>query len=302
MDNALVLLNQLLVMFIYMAIGFFLYRAGLVTQEGSRSMGSLLLYIILPCVIIRSFIANIGLQSLSTVLISTVVGTLLFLISIVVCAVVFRKDSLSNCSCAFSNAGFIGIPLITAMFGKEAVFYTAGCTAILNILQWTYGQRLLSGERQKEPITKLLRNPFLISFFVGFLCFQFAIPLPGLVTQCVDAIAGLNGPIAMIILGTYLAQATLKDLFCCKEPYLVSLVRLVLIPAINLAVLFLIPGDKTMRLSLLIVASAPVGSNVAIYAQKLNKNYSLAVGIVCLSTILCLITLPLWIAAAEFLF
>ena len=124
--------------------------------------------------------------------------------------------------------------------------------------------------------------------------------MPGVVTSVFNAIAGLNTPIAMMVSGVFLAQSDLLAMFKKKKTYVVCLLRLVLIPLATLAVFRILPfGISEMKLALMIAAAAPVGSNVAVFAQAYDKNYTDAVEQVCLSTILCLAALPLVITLAS---
>ena len=106
----------------------------------------------------------------------------------------------------------------------------------------------------------------------------------------------------MVVLGVYLAQTDLKSLFADKMLYLNSAVRLLAIPMVTLALFCLLPASlQEARMALLIVASAPVGSNVAVYAQLNHLDYTYASKSVCLSTLFSILTMPLMIALAGLL-
>lgn len=118
----------------------------------------------------------------------------------------------------------------------------------------------------------------------------------------VSTIASMNGPLAMIVLGIYLAQIPLKFLFTEGIVYKCTFVRLILIPALSIVLMMLIPKKYLMiKLAILITASAPVGSNVAIFAQLYDKDYTRAVKEVCMSTLFCIIIMPVMIGIAEIL-
>lgn len=215
------------------------------------------------------------------------------LLSMAVAALLFRGSGIDNFAAAFSNAGFMGFPLITALLDSSAVFFAAGFVALLNALQWTYGQWLLSRDVRQIRLRAVLGNPIILSLLAGLVLFFTQIPLPGLVTDTVSALTALNAPLAMIILGVYLAQTDLLRMFRTGRLYWVSAVRLVLIPLLSLAVLMLLPAEyRDIKAALLLVAAAPVGSNVAVYAQKLNLDYTWAVQTVCVSTLLSIVTMP----------
>ena len=295
--------KQLITMFLYIAIGFILFKGKLISQEGSKSIANLLLYVILPCVVLKSFQVERTAETTADLLMSMALGGAVLLLAMAVSALVFRKAPMDNFGCAFSNAGFMGFPLVTAALGSEATFYAVGFVAFLNVFQWTYGQWLLSGDAKQIAPKAVLKNPIVISLFVGLILYFTACPLPGVVTAGMAAIAGMNAPIAMVILGVYLAQADLVKTLVTPRLYLVSTVRLVLIPLLTLAVLWpLSKGAPQMTMAIFLVAAAPVGSNIAVYAQKLGKDYRYAVGLVCVSTVLCLVTMPILAGLAQNLF
>ena len=134
-------------MFIYMAVGFVLYRTKLVTKDSSKALANLLIYAVLPCVILKSFCVEKTAENTKGLLISMISALLLLLLSMAVSFILFRKRPVDNIAVAFSNAGFIGLPLVTAALGSEYVFYAVGFVAFLNSLQSTYGQAVLSGDK-----------------------------------------------------------------------------------------------------------------------------------------------------------
>ena len=301
MDNALIILRQIGIMFFYLAIGCLLFRFDLLTKEGSRSLANLLIYISLPCAIIQSFCVSDGPEIRQALLPSLFLGALLLLLSMAISAVLFHQEPLQNFGAAFSNAGFMGIPLISSSLGEQAVFFSAGFTARLNILQGTYGQRLRSRQKTKRPWQALL-NPLMIGFLIGLALFFSKVTLPSAVLSCLSALSGLNAPLAMITVGAYLAQTDFHDMVFTARNYWVCAVRLVLIPLMSIALLSLFSGvSVSLRYALLIAACAPIGANVAVYAQRLNGNYTYAVQLVCLSTLLSIITMPLIMGLAGVL-
>lgn len=301
MANALIIFKQTVIMFLYMAVGFGLFRARLITKEGSASMAHLLLYVVLPSVLIRSFQVDYSPEKARELLISIAVGALLLLAAMLLAHLLLRKNAIDDFGAAFSNAGFMGFPLITALLGADAVFYAAGFVAMLNALQWTYGQYLLSGARADLSLKKIFGSPLVLSLLLGLALFFLRVKLPPLLGSAVSALSGMNAPLAMVILGVYLAQMDVKKALGSREIYLASAVRLILIPLVSWALLYLLfPGlSYAMKTAIYIAAMAPVGSNVAVYAQKQGKDYSYAVGLVCISTVLSIVTMPLLILLAD---
>lgn len=301
MELVPVLLRQLTVMAIYMAVGYFLFKKKFVSVQGCKELGSLLLYVILPCAIVNSYRVERTPERTRALLWSTLVSLGALILSMAVCGVLFRKKKVERFGVSFSNAGFIGIPLVTSVLGAESVIYISSFVALLNIFQWTYGVVVMTDSLDSARPRQLARNPILIAILIGLVLFFFQPPLPGAAVGALSALAAMNGPVAMLILGIYLAQVELKSVFSDGILYASAGVRLLLIPALTALCLLLLPLDGTLCLAILIAASAPIGSNVAIFAQIHRQDYSLAVREVCLSTILCVVTIPLLIAGYSLL-
>lgn len=303
MDIVFLLLKQNIIMFLYLLIGYFLFRKKLVSLQGCGDIGKMLLYVVMPVSILKAYLTEFSAERLEGLAVSFVTAALLLLLAIVVSRVLFSAEQgVERFGAAFSNAGFIGIPLVQMTLGGEAVFYVSSFVALLNILQWTYGVLTMTGDQSAISLKKVQTNPIVLSFIAGVLLFFLPVSLPGVLESVVSTIASMNGPLAMIVLGIYLAQIPLKSLFTEGIVYKCTFVRLILIPALSIVLMMLIPKKYLMiKLAILIAASAPVGSNVAIFAQLYDKDYTRAVKEVCMSTLLCIIIMPVMIGIAEIL-
>lgn len=302
MEIVSLLFRQNVIMFLYLCIGYMLYKKKVITAHGSGEIGRLLLHVIMPAAIIKSYIKDYSGEMLAGFLVSFGAALFALLLAMLISRLVFRhRSAIRQFGAAFSNAGFIGIPLVQMTLGEEAVFYVASFVAILNILQWTYGVFIMTGDRTQISLKKITTNPIAVSLAIGLLLFFLPVKLPAIVTGVIGTLASMNGPLAMIVLGAYLAQVPLKELFTDRLTYLCAAVRLILIPVVTMLCLFLIPEDfGTVRLAVMLAAAAPVGSNVAIFAQIYDKEYTDAVKDVCLSTVLSILTMPVVIGLANY--
>ena len=262
-----ILLTQTFIMFILMILGLILSKTGLLTEHGSKDMANILLYAVIPCVIIRSYITDFTMEKLYGLLMSAVLAVAAFAVAIAVSYIIYgMRKPIDNFGTAFCNAGFIGIPLVTAVFGNEAAFYVASFASILNLLQWTYGIVIITRRKDMINIKKVFVNP---------------------VT-------------AMIVLGYYLSCVRIRDLLLNPSLYLASFVRLIIIPLLTLLVLYIIPaGHGQIGMITLIAAATPVGTSTAIFAQKFGQDYERAVCMVCLSTLFSIITMPVVMYLAQ---
>ena len=299
----LIVTNQTLVMFLYMIAGFFLYKYGKITEKGSKEIASLLVWLVIPTVLINSFCTEFSTAKLASLGISTLAGALSLLISILIGRLFFRKSPVDDFAAAFSNAGFIGIPLVAAALGSDAVFYLVGMVALLNILQWTYGVCVLTGKKSAAGPKSILLNPIMAATVIGLILFLTGAGahLPGILSTTIKGISALNAPLAMIVLGVYLAQSDMKAMFTTLKLYGLCAVRLLLIPLATLIIFRFLPMDQSVKLTILIASSAPVGANVAVYSQLHGLDYAYACQTVALSTVISIATLPLIMALVNLL-
>jgi malate permease and related proteins len=210
------------------------------------------------------------------------------------------RKPIDNFGTAFCNAGFIGIPLVTAVFGNEAAFYVASFASILNLLQWTYGIVIITRRKDMINIKKVFVNPVTISLVIGLFLFITGIKLPEVINSTMAGVAALNTPAAMIVLGYYLSCVRIRDLLLNPSLYLASFVRLIIIPMLTLLVLYIIPaGHGQIGMITLIATATPVGTSTAIFAQKFGQDYERAVCMVCLSTLFSIITMPVVMYLAQ---
>ena len=138
---------QILVMFMLVGVGFAMFRAGKITMEGNRTIGNILVYLSLPCVIVKGLMVERTAESVLALGLSALMGFAALLVSALVARLVLRDDAIGNFAATFSNPSFFGIPLVVSILVQEPVFYMTAYIAVMNVGQWTYGVSLLSGER-----------------------------------------------------------------------------------------------------------------------------------------------------------
>ena len=300
MSTTLLLLTQVILMLLLSAVGYVLFRTGKISQDGSRAIGNILIFVSLPCVIINGFLKERTPEMLLGLLISAIAAAVVLAVSMLISRLVFKKDGVAAFAGAFSNPGFFGVPLIIASVSSGAVFYIAAFIAFLNLLQWTWGVSLIAGEAGKITLKKVITAPFILAILIGLFFFLSQIPLPSLVTSAVTTLAGVNTPLAMFTVGIYLAQADAVHMFFKPKLYLISAVRLLVIPLATVFLLLLVPASMAeLRMAVLIASACPVGSNIAVYAQLYDADYPYAVETVVVSTLLSLFTIPLVVQIAQ---
>lgn len=285
---------QVVIMFLLAGIGALMFRSGKISLEGSKSIGSILVNLSLPAVIINGFLVERTPERITGLLLSALLAAVTLALAILAAWVCFRKDPMAQFAAAFSNPGFFGIPIILSCLDNGAIFYIAAYVAFLNLLQWSYGVSLLTGATETITPRRLLTAPFVIAIEIGAFFFLTGFPVPGILAKAVTHLANLNTPLAMFATGVYLAQTDPKKMVRKAVLYKISVVKLLVVPLLAMVMLALLPKAYfDLKLTLLIAAACPTGTNIAVYAQLHDRDFGYAVETVAVTTILSLLTLPL---------
>ena len=295
-----ILLRQIAIMALLMAVGIYLSRKGFLSPQGTKDLGAILLRIIIPCVIVKSYITTYSRERLLELALSAGLALVAFILAMGIAYLVYgKRRRIENFAAAFCNAGFIGIPLAQAVIGDEGVFYMAASVALLNLFQWTYGVYIMTDRQDSISAKTIVKNPVVIAIVIGIALFLSRLPVPGILTSTLGYIAGMNTPVAMILMGTYMAKLPWRKLLD-KRAYGCVLLRLVVIPAVVLAVFWALPiSNQNVALAAYLAAATPVGANICVFAQQYDCDYEFSVVTVCLSTVLSIVTVPLMVSLAQ---
>ncbi len=302
MEMFFVLFRQLIVMMLFMVVGYLLFKAKKITAETNAALSNLLLFAILPCAVVNSFLTERTAEKMAGFGHSFLLSVVALAVSIGISLFVYKRQPAEQFGVAFSNVGFMGIPIITAVIGAEAVFYVASIVALVNVLQQTLGVVLMTGDMKAVRPKKLLTIPVIIAMILGILLFVTKCPVPQVVRTAVSSLAAVNGPLAMVILGVFFAQVDIKEIFTIKRYYHISVMRLIIIPVITGLIMWPLPGSPLVKLVVLIAAAAPIGSNVSIFAKMYGQDYKSATQEVCLSTVFALISMPVVVTLFSLLY
>ena len=297
MDAFLSVILEVAVILILILVGYFTVKKGMFTKESLGSITSFLLYIVTPCLIVSSFLsAESGKLDGWTLLLAAVLPALSIVISIALSYLFFRKEPsgrrrVLRFSMIFCNVGFMGIPLVEGIVGSEGVlygsFFFAGCI----LVWWTSGYVLMGGG--KVRLKALLLNPGVIGIVIGLPLYLLDVPVPALFVEPVELISALNTPLAMIVVGGYIAQVKLRAFVSDLAVYKMAVLRLVVAPLLYLALVWLLRPDETLLMSTVIQAATPVAANCVLFAVQFGSDAELASKSVAVSTALSVVTIPL---------
>ena len=194
-----------------------------------------------------------------------------------------------------------------ALLGDMGVFYGAVYVVVFNLLCWSYGLVVMCGSLRDLSVRALCVNPGTVGIAFGLPLFLLSIRLPPMLGLPVKMLADVNTPMAMVVIGWYLAQADFRPLLRTGAAYLAVALRLAVIPLAVLLALYgltcLNPGmDRTMLTAIVASASAPSAALTTMLATRYGRDIPMSVGVVAGSTLLSALTMPMVVGLAMWLF
>ncbi|MBQ4563434.1 MAG: AEC family transporter [Lachnospiraceae bacterium] len=300
MDSSNVL-NVQLMMFIEIAIGFFLKRKRIISEEGKQQITSLVVNLLLPCNIISSFYipmdGSVIRKGIQVLIISVVIQVFYAIIS-ATCYnwIKDRKKSVLQYGTVCSNAAFLGNPVTESLYGSIGPLYASIYLIPQRIVMWTAGLTYYTvdpNQKKKDAIMKVLTHPTIIAVGIGLILMVTQIRLPNCVERVVNGLGGCCTPIVMLAIGMTMAQADWKTLVS-RETIYFSVLRLLLIPLVVFAGCLLAGIDGTAAGICTILAAMPAGSTTVILAARYQVEEEFAGKCVVFSTLLSMVMIPVW--------
>lgn len=295
-------LNQILVLFFTLIVGYVARRLNVFGEEVTRGLSSLLLKVALPALIIdslqQSFTPKLLKASGQILLIVFFVYLFSGLMALLVGKLLkppAADAGVYRFALLFPNVGFMGYPVVNAVFGAEAVFYAAIYNLPFNLIVFTVGIMIISWgvNRTTQKITPaMFLNPATVAVVIGFLFFLFSIELPTAIAATVKQLGSLTTPLSMILIGALLANCNFKAMLGNWRIYVICSFRLIAIPLATWVVLRSFTSDPLLIGVPTIMAAMPVAANSAILAQEYGANSFLASQVVFVTTLLSVITIP----------
>ena len=184
-------------------------------------------------------------------------------------------------ACIFSNAAYMGFPLIQALFGAEGLLYASAYVTLFNILLWTVGYAMVSGKvRPGEVLHSILTTPVLWSVLLGLTLYLFRVNVPELIRQPLQLVGNMNTPLSMIITGMLIAGSKPEKLLGNREIYRIIPIRMLFIPLVSFLLFRLLEA-------------CPCAAISSVFAVQFGYDEDLAAGSVVITTFISIVVLPL---------
>jgi predicted permease len=297
------LTNQIVLMFVLMLIGVLINKLGFMHPQTSNDLTNILLYIVSPCLIIGAFEQTYSADRMKQLLLVCGGIFIFYIIEIIVAQVSFSKISninlrrITKYGSIYSNAGFMGVPLTSALFGNTGVFFAVASLAGFNIFSWTHGVSLFKTSSHEtdhwQNFREIMVNPNIIAIFVGLIIFLLSYQLPGPVNQIVHYVSSINTPLSMIVIGNSLANIHISRQLLDWHLWLALFFRNILFPILAIIVLQLLTVSGVALYTTVLMAACPAAGLVVLFTLQAYGDTSPAVALMSLSTILSLVTIPL---------
>lgn len=277
-------------------------RKDILTDEMCKSLSWIVVNLANPAMIISGSINSengiAGKELIMTMILAVGVYAGLILVSLIlpfVLRVPKKSAGVYRVMTIFSNIGFMGFPVISALYGTEALLYASVFLIAFNLLIYTYGILALQskdGEREKLNLKKVFNIGVLCCFLSIILSFV-QIPMPSFVKTTVSTLSNLTSPLSMMVIGASMANIDIKKLFMDVKLLLFAVLKLVVVPVAGLFLLKNFIHNEMLLGVCMVMIATPVASMTAMLAQQYDGDYELASRSVALTTILSVVTMPL---------
>ncbi len=197
----------------------------------------------------------------------------------------------------FSNSTFVGIPVLSQAFGNTSLQYAFPIIAFHGLIAFSAYYLVASGHSGKTKLLaalgNTLKNPIVISLLAGLFFNSSGIVLPSTVRKILEMLSTAALPCALLVLGASLANFHLQSK---AETALVVLAKLFILPALVLLLaVFVLHLPAAASSVLVVLAACPVGVNVSAIVQGDGKNPAMASSAILLSSLACVVTIPVWL-------
>ncbi len=299
--------TQVSVLMLMIAVGFIAAKTGIMTEAGAACCTDIALIIATPCVIIKSLMRRFDAAVMKSLLLAVALTLLVQVLMITLGTLLLRSKDLRRqrtlrFGSIFANCGFMSLPLQEVMLGSDGTLYGSAYVIMFNLVVWSYGVYLISGDKRYIQPKKLFVNPGIAGLLIGLIIFVFSVPVPQVLSSTVNYLAAIYTPLPMLIIGYHLSKTNVLKAFKDVKCIIAVLLRLIAYPLVSLGVLYILGVRGTLLVSVIISLSAPVAAVTTMFSSKFGGgDTALSVDMVSLSTVLSIITMPAVITLAQLL-
>lgn len=290
----------MVILFTIVVLGYALCKLGYMGDKFDQKLSSIVIDVTCPALILSS-VMGAELPDRSLILPLLGISFLTYILLLVYGFWVPRfvsksrdEQGMIGFALMFANVGFIGYPIVSAIFGPKAVFYAALLNIPNTFFIFTAGVMLVKGEHNMKSLSaKVLFSPAMIAAFVAALMVAFGVRTPDIIARPVTMVGNITIPAALMVIGSSMARLPLKEIIGSPKVYVASLLRLVVVP-LSVYFLFRFCGvtDVINNINTVIIAM-PVASYGTMFCMKYGRNPSLMTEMTFITTLGSILTIPL---------
>lgn len=308
MGFSIVFVNVIIMLF-YLTCGFALVKFRKGEASHAKTLSGLLIYVCCPAMIINSFqtmeYSAENFKKISLFFLTSLVLQLMFFALIYLFLHKKYDDAkyrILTVGALLGNVGFFGLPVVTALFPNDSAVacYSSVYVMSMNLLVFTVGVFMITGERRYVSLKSALLNPTTLSVLAALPLYLLNIHFPAAMDGALSLLGGMTTPLCMFVLGMRLAAGSLKKLFTRGFVYIACALKLIVFPLFAYACVFFLPFfDETFKISILVLSAAPSGAVILSLAELHECEQELTANVVLATTLLSVITMPLMLLIAQ---
>lgn len=291
--------------------GYIMMKRKMIDEACISGFSKILLFVCQPCLAIYTFTsATLSAEKLLEVGIFAGLTALIFLIVLGGAYLFLHKKydepiyRIVTIATTFANCAFFAIPIIEALLpeiSEEVIIFTTAFAVVMNVVGWTLGAAIISGDARYISLRKIFLNPAMIGTVVAALIFVFEIPIQEDLGDMIVITARMSTPLSMIIMGMRLATMEIRGLFADLRVYLTVAVKQIVMPLVAFALVYFLPISSDVKQTFFIICACPVASVVLNFAEIVGAGQREAAKMLLLGTLLSVVTLPPMMLLLPFL-
>ena len=211
MEISILLAQQIAAMFLTMAVGYAIVKIGLFQAKDSKVISNMIVYICSPCIIVESFQIELTPDKLKGLVLALIMASAVHGMTVGGTKLLEKPlhiNGIEKASIIYSNSGYLVIPLVAAVMGKEWVFYTTAYTIVQTVLIWTHGVGAIS-QRKEKDYKKILLNPNIVAVMIGMMMFVTELKFPVVIGSCVSGFSDMISAASMLVIGMVIGDVDL---------------------------------------------------------------------------------------------
>lgn len=297
-----VVIGQMIVLFALMGLGFLLYRVNILDLNTNSKLTSLVLSVTTPCMVLNSVLCTKKYSDPQTIFTILGIAVVTYIVTPFIGILINKllrvptnQTGLYVFMTVFSNIGFIGYPIMKAIFGNDSVFHTSLFGMVFNIMLFTLGVYLIGiGQQGNNKLNlKNLITPGVICSFLALILYLLHLRAPQIATDFTSMIGDMTTPLAMIIIGVTLGAMNIREVFNELRVYIYTIIKQLILPVITYPIIVFLIKDNYLRGLTLVMLSMPVGSSAVLFTNKYGGDSELAAKTIFMTTLISVFTIPL---------